>query len=119
MEKKFEAYDGSEDLLQESVAILLDYYKVLWFHPPNGGRRSMAAGKKMKRSGTKPGVSDCIILEPRGKYHGLFIELKNKKGSLQNTQKDFIARSLERGYKAIVCRSIDEVEYELKKYLNE
>lgn len=49
-------------------------------HIPNEGKRSIIAGKFMVRMGLKAGVFDLFVAVPQGKYHGLWIELKRRKG---------------------------------------
>ena len=91
----------------------------MWFHVANERKTSIVQGAKLKRKGVLAGVSDCIILEPRGKYHGLIIELKTKGGTISLSQRLFITNANERNYKAVVCWSIDEVEDVLKDYLKQ
>ena len=117
--KNFDKYEGLEDNFQISIAILLNSYNVLWCHVANERKTSVLAGAKLNRKGVLPGVCDCLIFEPRGNYHGLFIELKVKGGKLSDYQKTFIAKANERNYKAVVCWSIDEVEDTLKEYLKQ
>lgn len=117
--KKYEPYYGREDDFQKSVAYLLDACNLLWFHPPNGGKRSKSEAGRFKMQGVKPGVPDCVIMEPRGKWHGLVIELKVKGGKLSNYQKEWLNALKTRNYKTAVCWSIDEVEDVIKEYLNE
>ena len=119
MEKDFKKFEGYEDNLQTSIAILLDSYGVFWHHVANERKTSIQAGAKLKRKGVKPGVADCIILEPRGKWHGLFIELKVKGGTLSINQKEWLKKAEDRNYKTAVAWSIDEVEDLLKEYLKQ
>ena len=51
-------------------------YKVLLFAVPNGGHRDATEAKIMMVEGVTPGVSDLLLLVPRGQYHGLCIEMK-------------------------------------------
>jgi len=117
--KEFRKYIGLEKNLQISIAILLDSLGVLWWHTPNGGRRNKLEASSFKKQGVKPGVSDCIILEPRGKYHGLAIELKTSTGKLSESQKTFLERAKIRGYKTAVCWGIEETEHVVKEYLKQ
>lgn len=117
--KKYIKYYGREDDFQKSIAILLDSYSVLWFHPPNGGKRSKSEGVKFKAMGVKAGVPDVVICEPCGAYHGFFIELKVDGGVVRKTQKDWLEALKKRNYKIAVAWSIDEVEDLLREYLNQ
>lgn len=117
---KDKPYPGSEDNLQKATAQLLRAaHPQLWphaFHVPNGGHRPTVtvqkrgkayryspAGKKLKDMGTKPGVSDWIILCPSGQWHGAAIELKAKGGTLQKTQREFLERVGNAGYFTAIC----------------
>ena len=46
---------------------------------PNGGRRDKAEAAHLKMQGVKAGVPDLCLAVPKGKYHGLYIELKVEK----------------------------------------
>jgi len=60
----------------------------------------------------RTGVSDIIgLLPPNGKLFA--IEVKTKKGRLQENQKAFIDEIKARGGIAFVARSVDDVEKEL------
>lgn len=115
--KKHEPYYGREDDMQKSVAIFLNTLNILWFHPPNGGKRNVREAAKFKAMGTKPGVPDVVILEPKGEWHGLFIELKVKGGRLSDYQKDWLNALKMRNYKTAVCFSLDDVFEAVENYL--
>jgi len=86
---------------------------------PNGGHRHPAVAAKLKAEGVKAGVSDMLMLVPRGKYHGLAIELKRTKGGqVSDKQKDFQARLNEQGYLAVVCYGSNEAITAIENYLN-
>ena len=71
--------------------------------------------------GLKKGVPDNFIAEPRGKYNGLFIELKRAKKSLSKKseeQKRWIKALNEKGYKAVFCYGAEEAKREVLKYLD-
>ena len=78
------------------------------FAVPNGGRRDRVSGAKLKAEGVLPGVSDLILLLPRGNHHGLLIEMKTERGKQSQAQRDWQRDMVHRGYKYLVIRSIDE-----------
>ena len=78
------------------------------FAVPNGGRRDRVSGAKLKAEGVLPGVSDLILLLPRGNHHGLLIEMKTESGKQSQAQRDWQRDMVHRGYKYLVIRSIDE-----------
>jgi hypothetical protein len=75
------------------------YPELRWlFHVPNGGLRHKAVAMKLKALGVKPGVSDVLLLVPRGGFHGLVIEMKAGKNKETPYQTEFIGFCEEQGY---------------------
>lgn len=90
----------------------------LMFHIPNGGKRNKATAARLKREGVKAGVPDVFLPVPRGRYHGLFIEMKREKdGRLSQEQKRWLEELSKMGYKAEVCRGWEEAANMVKGYL--
>lgn len=50
----------------------------LLYHVPNEGKRTWRTGARLKSEGLKPGVPDLCLPVARGKYHGLYVELKRR-----------------------------------------
>tara|TARA_R110000772_G_scaffold27364_1_gene69689 strand:+ start:895 stop:1275 length:381 start_codon:yes stop_codon:yes gene_type:complete len=81
--------------------------------------------KKIQKDGFK--TPDLIIFEPRGKHHGLFIELKikspfKKNGELLKSdhlegQQNTINDLNERGYYATFATGFDETKKIIDKYM--
>ena len=87
-------------------------------HIPNGGLRSKSEAVRFKRLGVRPGVSDLFLPEPVGKYHGLWVEMKRKKGGkLRPDQKDWIDRMNRKGYLAVRADGAEEACEVIYKYL--
>ena len=87
---------------------------------PNGGSRHKTEAFNLKRQGVRPGASDLFFAVPRGKFHGLWIELKRKKGGeLSFAQSSFILSMQLAGYKAVVAHGFDEARSEISSYLSE
>ena len=88
------------------------------FHVPNGGHRGKAEAGRFKAQGVKAGVPDLCLPVPRGGCHGLWIEMKRRKGgTVSDDQQWWLEELNARGYRAVVCRGSDEAVAELKKYL--
>lgn len=90
----------------------------LMFAIPNGGKRHPATAVKMKQEGVKPGVPDIFLPVPRGKYHGLFIEMKFGKNKPTEAQLQYIEALKFQGYKAVVCYSAQDAKQVILNYLN-
>jgi len=87
------------------------------FAVPNGGRRDRVSGAKLKAEGVLPGVSDLILLLPRGRHHGLLIEMKTERGKQSPAQKEWQRDMAARGYLYVVCHSFDEFREQIDDYL--
>lgn len=87
------------------------------FHVPNGGSRNKAEAVKMKQMGTKSGISDLVLPCPKGKYHGLFLEMKHDRGTIEKSQREFIVDMAAAGYYACICYEAEEAIAVLNKYV--
>lgn len=87
------------------------------FHIPNGGKRDAREAARFKRMGVRAGVPDMFLPVPRGKYHGLFIELKAKGGKVSKNQTEWLKILAESGYAACVCFGFDEARRDIINYL--
>lgn len=126
------AQHEDEDALHIAVA---DFMRLAWpadlewLHVPNGGKREKVTrtradgstyefspeAKKLKRMGVRPGAYDLWVQLPRGQYG--WIELKTRSGQLSDDQIDFGQRIAAHGGGRVVCRSVEEVQAVLTKWL--
>lgn len=90
----------------------------LLFHVPNGGSRNKAEAANLKRQGVRPGVPDLCFPVARGKYHGLYIELKAGKNKPTEHQREWIAELRAQQYAVAVCYGWEEAAGILEKYLD-
>ena len=88
--------------------------EVVFFHVPNGGKRSRREGAIFKAIGVVAGVPDLIILW-RGVQ--IAIELKAGKGSSTEEQKDMQERLKAIGWHVAECRSLQEFQDILSQFL--
>ena len=109
-------YQGSEDSFQKSLARYLDLSQLLWFHVPNEIKSKVQYGVKRKQLGVKSGVPDVCILEPRGRYSGLFLELKVGYNKPSKNQNKWLADLESKGYAVAWTRSLDEAIEIIEKY---
>lgn len=92
---------GPEDSLQASCMRWhkMQYPNDMIFSVPNAAKRGFVVQKIMKMTGMRAGVWDLFLPEPRGCYHGLFMELKTKTRKLSPEQVIFGNHVLKMGYK--------------------
>jgi hypothetical protein len=89
------------------------------FAIPNGGARDVRTGAKLKAEGVLAGVPDLFLAAVRGKYHGLFIEMKVKPNKPTVKQTEVIQNLRKQGYAAYVCYGADSAIELIGKYLRE
>jgi hypothetical protein len=94
-------------------------YKYHLWAIPNGGSRHIVTAVNLKAEGVLAGVSDLFLMIPKGKYHGMFIEMKAKTGSVSEKQKEFMAAASSMNYIAVVCYGFDEAKTAITNYLQE
>ena len=58
-------------------------------------------------TGYAKGIPDLFVMEPRGKFHGLFIELKTPKGRLSPFQRSMMRKLSQRHYCVSVAYSAE------------
>lgn len=94
-------------------------YRSLLFHIPNEGNRSSKTdGAYRKALGLVSGVSDLILLIPRGKFHALCIEMKTEVGRQSDAQRLWQSKVEAQGYRYEVVRSLEEFKKLIVEYLN-
>jgi len=71
---------------------------------------------RRKAMGVRSGVSDLFLPIARQGHHGLYIEMKSKKGTVSKSQEQFIKEVLSEGYIACVCYSADDAIRVLQDY---
>lgn len=95
------------------------------FSIPNGAHLAGSIAQrskqvqKLKLQGMEPGVCDLMLPCARKGYHGLFIEMKRKKGGTTSSeQKEWIQYLSEQGYKAEVCKGWESARDLIIEYLS-
>lgn len=88
------------------------------FSIPNGGARAISVAKAMKKEGLKPGVPDLFVPVARPPYHGLFIEMKKRKGGRVSKEQEARIDALRAaGYAVKVCRGFDAAKRDILDYI--
>lgn len=93
--------------------------KNVLFAIPNGGRRDVVTGAKLKEEGATSGVSDLILLKSNRFYGELCIEMKKPGGHQSPAQKEWQKDAEANGAKYVVCKSLDEFMKVTTDYLND
>lgn len=110
-------YPSSEDSEQEAVIEYCDLMRIPVVHIPNEGKRSVAYEMRMKRMGLRSGFPDLFVPLARGKYHGLFIEMKYGKNKLTTNQKEWLGTLSSNGYACLVCYSAGDAIDIIDQYI--
>ena len=94
-------------------------HALMRFAVPNGGGRSRIEGAIMKGEGVTAGVADLILLEARGGYGSLCIEMKTRdKASKQRPSQKAWQEVAERaGNRYVVIRSFDAFRATVSEYM--
>ena len=116
---------ASEDDLQRQVILMLKTRLLpdtLYHHSPNEGMRKVQFKMKLKSMGTRFGWPDLEIFAPAhetitSKNETLFIELKLAKGKLSANQVSIRDSLISAEFPWALCRSVEEVETFLNKYI--
>lgn len=90
----------------------------LIFAIPNGGHRHGLVARKLRDEGVKAGVPDLFLPVPRGRWHGLFIEIKEGKNKTTPLQREWISNLCQQGYKVDVCYGSEQAIESLEWYLS-
>ena len=87
------------------------------YHIPNEGKRSKYIGARMKAAGLRSGVPDVCLPAVRGRYHGLYIELKTGRNTTTDNQASWLEALEKQGYYTTVCYGWQAASETITKYL--
>lgn len=113
-----------EEFEQRALAAWLDSRRVggervLWTHPPNGGKRGKATAAKLKREGVKAGVPDALIFTPPPAHpgaRGVALELKRQRGGrVSDEQEEWLGRLAALGWVTLVCKGATAAQKALQE----
>lgn len=111
--------------------IRLQYPKVMFNTDMSGIRLTIGQAKQAKKlRNPETGWPDIFISEPRGRFNGLYIEVKDdeasvykKNGSPANkhitNQLEVVFNLNNRGYDAYLCIGFDEAKEVIDHYINQ
>jgi hypothetical protein len=98
-----------EAAVQRAIIDALRWRGIYAAHVPNAGKRSRAAGKRLKGEGMKAGFPDLVVYGPRGKH--MLLEVKRPGWSpsdVSDNQRDVHAILRDLGHVVEVVASIDD-----------
>jgi hypothetical protein len=115
--------------LAVSTYLKLQYPYAIFTAESSGMKLTIGqAVKAKKQRNPVRGLPDLFIIEPRGKFHGLFIELKSvtpfkqngelKAGDHLKEQQQVIDRLNKKGYFATFSTGVEETIKIIKKYMD-
>jgi len=85
---------------------------------PNGGSRNPIEARHLKEQGVKSGIPDLFLPCARGGWHGLYIEMKRRKGGrVSIEQKKMIIALRDQGYCVEVCEGWEEARDIITAYM--
>ena len=88
------------------------------YHIPNGGSRNPIEARHLKEQGVKPGIPDLFLPCARGGFHGLYIEMKRRKGGrVSIEQKKMILALRNQDYCVEVCQGWEEARDIITAYM--
>lgn len=109
----------TEDQEQTKFVTWMTKLGIRFYAIPNGGRRTYLEAVKFKRCGVQAGVPDICIPIPKEHYHGLYIELKRKKGGrVSEQQVSWITFLKAQGYYACVAEGFEEAKAIVTEYFS-
>lgn len=89
----------------------------LLYHISNEGKRNP---RRAKAEGIKAGVPDLCLPVPRGKHHGLYIEMKRRKGGqITKDQTRWMDSLRQQGYAVACCKGWEPAAKFLLDYLRQ
>jgi hypothetical protein len=96
-------------------------YRGLYFAVQNENSRAdsnASTGAIRRAVGVTKGVSDTILLIPRGKWNALCVEFKTEVGRQSDAQILWQSKVEAQGYRYEVVRSLEEFKKLIVEYLN-
>ena len=90
----------------------------LMYHIPNEGKRSPVTGARLKQAGLKAGVPDVCLPVARGKYIGLYVEMKSGKNTTTENQKKWLRALQDQGHYTAVCYGWEQAKELIEQYLS-
>jgi hypothetical protein len=109
----------SESDAQKRLVVWFDQKEFLFYSIPNGADVSDANRKTLVAEGMRKGVPDLCFPMARGRFHGMYVEMKRSDGGsgLTVDQKRWLSRLEAEGYLAICCNGFDDAFMKISWYM--
>jgi hypothetical protein len=104
--RKRKAPQASERSIQIAIKSRLAFHGIVCLHIPNEGRRSKAAGFRLRQEGMIAGAPDLICIGAGGRV--AWLEVKRADGRVAPAQAAFHDTLRDKGHLVAVVRSQDE-----------
>jgi len=119
MAKKATEHQEQATLFKWAVFAAARWPELALLHAiPNGGHRNKVTAAMLKAEGVKRGVPDICLPVPRGRWHGLYIELKAEGGSASLEQRRWLAALQRQGYRAELCKGWEQARRLIEDYMS-
>lgn len=81
----------TEKRLHKSICqyIKLQYPNIYFMSDPSGLRMSIGMATELKATRSKHAQLDIVVFEPKGKFHGLFLEVKKDRSEVFKKNGEF------------------------------
>ena len=94
-------------------------WRLPYFAQANGGKRHVITATLLKAEGVRAGIQDLVFMIPRGRYHGLVVEMKRiKHGKPSEKQRIWGEVMVKMGYHWEVCKGHEQAIDSITDYLN-
>lgn len=127
LEQKIDGKNGINPTEAQEQAALFEWIRIaakkypeleLCHSIPNGGSRNPIEARHLKEQGVKPGIPDLFLPCARGGWHGLYIEMKRRKGGrVSIEQKKMILALRNQDYCVEVCQGWEEARDIITAYM--
>jgi hypothetical protein len=105
-------------VIQQNVVAYIEEKLISPFTATCGGVYSSKTQRcKIMKLGYKKGVPDLLIFVPKGKYHGMMMEVKTPKGRVTEHQKKWHEGLRRNDYFVCVPRSFEEAKKFIDEYM--
>ncbi len=108
----------TEDEIQQDFIAYIRYKYPEVLFTANGNFKGMNTIGYAKKMGYLSGVPDIAAFEPRGKYPGIFFEMKKIDGDIRKHQEDIIEKLGNKSYATAICYTLKDACEVMDDYMS-